>query len=130
MAVQRFPKPAKLSNCVKAKHLNHLVVVDKTGVPATRIIYLNPLRLAAFGEMSQIVLVTGTPVLSTILYPLKIYHFLSHLVQSAATGLIWHIPPLEFGEMSQIVLLTGTPVLSTTIPTIQIGPLPLTNSGK
>ena len=69
--------------------------------------------------MSQIVLVTGTPVLSTTLYSLKIYHFLSHLVQSTATSLIWPIPPLKFGKTSQIVLVTVTPVLSTTILAIK-----------
>ena len=41
-------------------------VVEKTGVPATSPICLIPLMLAAFGEMSQILLVIGTPVFSTI----------------------------------------------------------------
>ena len=45
-----------------------MTVVDKTVVTATSPIRLIPLMLAAFGEMSQTVLVTVTPVLSTTLY--------------------------------------------------------------
>ena len=45
-----------------------MAVVNKTGVPATSPICLIPLMLAAFGEMTQIVLVTITPVLSTTIY--------------------------------------------------------------
>ena len=87
-----------------------ILAVEKTGVP---------LVLAAFGEMSHILLVTGTPVLSTTLCSLKIYHFLSHIVQSTATSPIWPIPTTRNREMGEIVLVTGTPILSVTTLSIK-----------
>ena len=46
-------------------------VVEKIGALATSPICLIPLMLAAFGEMSQIVLVAGTPVFSTTIYTIE-----------------------------------------------------------
>ena len=48
-----------------------MAVVDKTGVPATSPFCPIPLMLAAFGEMTPIVLVTITFVLSTTIYTTK-----------------------------------------------------------
>ena len=78
--------PVRLDKKVPVRQMG---VVDKTGVTATSPICLIPLMLAAFGEMSQIVLVAVSLILFTTLCSLKIYHFLSHLVQSTITELSW-----------------------------------------